>query len=296
MPACITLPVKTFLFLSLLCASLSQAAPPPPNNNILRISSNHIVTQMEAQLTKQPDLSKTLILLDLDETLIKQKPGEFLGTSDMFYFLKAHIAKEKGITVQQASDYIDPVLTELYKHINLVLTDEALSSWIEHLKNHGATVLGFTARGPNVADVTLGQLKKVNIRFSPINTTKNVKFFIKEGLYTIGQSQTKGQALEHLLASSCCTIHNQIVFLDDKIKHLNHAADIMRKFSTIEFLPVLITTNQKTAFNPEEAMKQLCHFFNTHTQDAGLQALIKQGNPWALEITKACRKPVASIL
>ena len=131
---------------------------------------------LKALFVRDDNLTKTLIILDLDDTTITSPDGQWLGRSDMFYDLLTRQQKmSPNSSRAELSERIDPLLVAVYHRVPVVLTDPELPGVIATLKKQGGTVIGMTARGKKVREVTLKQLEATGIEFSDIGESRWLK-------------------------------------------------------------------------------------------------------------------------
>ena len=89
----------------------------------------------------------------------------------------------------------------------MIPTDQSLPAVIERLKSRGVTVLGFTARGRKINEVTIEQLQRADIHFTdtgasqflPIDDKRS--FRMEQGVVFVSHGNRKGETLVALLKS-----------------------------------------------------------------------------------------------
>ena len=115
---------------------------------------------LETLLPHEGDLSNTLVILDLDDTVITSPEGQWLGRSEMFYdLLNKELKASPGRSKKEIAEAIDPLLIEVYKRVPVVLTDKCLPEAIKQYQKKGALVIGMTARGHMLWDTTPGTVR-----------------------------------------------------------------------------------------------------------------------------------------
>ena len=242
---------------------------------------------LKTYLDKESDLKNTLVILDLDDTVITSPEGQWLGRSEMFYDLlnnelKAHPTKSR----KEIAETIDPLLIEVYKRVPVILTDKQLPRVIEQYKNRGAIVIGMTARGHSLWDATVEQLNRTGVKFSnissykPITIDKNRQIRFQDGIVMVSHGNTKGEALEALVISKNLPYnYDKIIMIDDKQSHLNNVSSIVPRLrgKNVLFIPVLCTYPQSVKqYNSAEAKQQLRTFIFDWQKDKTIADLIIQ--------------------
>lgn len=247
---------------------------------------------------KRKTLRDTLFIMDLDDTTITSPEGQWLGRSDMFYdLLDQELKLAPGKTRKDIAETLDPLLTEVYQRIPVILTDETLPESIETLKAKGATVIGMTARGKTLWDVTLKQLEKTAICFSDITAGKDIglgdaqHIIMRQGVVFATQSYSKGEVVSAMMRSGLLPEGlKRVVMVDDRQRHLNSVASAVKKTSKrrILFTPVLCTyPNSVKPYNSEEATEQLQQFLDQWHKDPAIARLI-QADPFTRQFLKRC--------
>ena len=229
--------------------------------------------------------SRTLIILDLDDTTITTPEGQWLGRSEMFYHLvKAEGARFPDKTRQEVVDEIDPLLSLVYKKVPIQLTDSTLPEVFEQLNRKGVTVIGMTARGFPVADATNAQLKQAGVMFSDtgpvrmIAIDKERSFRVEHGVVMVGQGNKKGEALVALLEQEVLSMPDRVMLVDDHQRHLDSVRDSLNSYKTdIAYMPVLCTfLDGRKSFDPVESEQQLLSFLYQWRHDSQIEAFVKQ--------------------
>lgn len=228
---------------------------------------------------------KALVMLDLNDTTITTKNGQWLGRSEMFYYLmtkelKNNPDKNKAKVVEE----LDPLLTLVYERMPLQLTDPRLPEVIRQLKAKGVTVIGVTARGLALTDVTMKQLQTVGVEFTDtgpsqmLNMPNNKPVRIEHGVVMAGVTNKKGDVVKALLKNKVINQPDQIMLVDDRKKHLITVSDAVRKYDpNMPHTSVLCThVSEREAFNPEESEQQLLEFIYQWRNDKKLSNLVQR--------------------
>lgn len=176
----------------------------------------------------------TLVVFDLDNTL--HEPAQSLG-SDQWYgsLVKANISQ--GMPESAA---IDAAIKNWVKvqHVTQVKNLEtATPEIISSLQNQGIRIFGLTARPTDLADVSLDQLKSINIdlsKTSRLNPEQHIpaddKVSIKGGVVFVGPKNNKGMVLKKILElEGLNKLPSKIIFVDDKLKHVTNVENALNE-------------------------------------------------------------------
>ena len=228
---------------------------------------------------------ETLVVLDLDETVLTTPPGQWLGHSAMFYsLLDSLVAKEPALNRREASDRIDVLLKAIYQRTPLALTDSSLPDVITSLKERGVKVIGMTSRGVGIKDVTLWQLQQSGIKFSSIgerwmNLSSSRQICLQDGVVFVSHGNRKGESLNLLLDEPSEYFENirQIVMVDDKQKHLSdvsHSLGLRESKNRYDLVEVLCTyPDLRGSYDPELGWEQLQAFLRQWRTDVVISGL-----------------------
>ncbi|AMO58321.1 hypothetical protein GZ77_21590 [Endozoicomonas montiporae] len=227
----------------------------------------------------------SLVILDLDDTTITTPEGQWLGRSEMFYRL---VDKEQrrspDRTRQEIVNDIDPLLSFVYSRVPVQLTDSILPEVIQQLNSQNVLVIGMTARGMPVADVTRSQLKEVGITFSDTGAERLIAlpedrhFIVEHGVVMAGQGNKKGEVLTALINEKVLPVPEQVMLIDDRDRHLNTVRDALERFDpTITYRPVLCNyLKDKKRFNAIESEQQLFDFLYQWRDDKEVAHFVEQ--------------------
>lgn len=295
---------NTFLFICLCYLPVLRASPrqtPSTIHQHLTISTREVSNFLTSLFPDRQNLDNTLITLDINETLVTHHEDEFLGSSSLFYHLKKLHMEALDIDCVSAIAYIDPLLIEVYRHADIKITDPGTPAAINTLKKQKAIVLGLSCRNPSTNSVILEQLAKLGIQFSDINVQDTLgsvfTVYIIDGLFTTGHSQTKGEALAHLLSLPSFSHIRQVIMLDDQERQLDSAVHYLKLLEQpIDLITVHCIPHLKQPFNAPLAMEQLktfiilhCHkepirqYFQTH------QLTLERGKPFDAPTYSCCK-------
>lgn len=240
---------------------------------------------LEEQLKQGLFDSKALVILDLDDTTITTPEGQWLGRSEMFYYLVSkELEQAPGKTRQQIVNEIDPLLNLVYARVPVQLTDPTLPGVFQQLQDKGIIVIGMTARGFPVADVTNAQLQATSVRFTDtgpaqmVSINENRQFRIEHGVVMVGQGNKKGEALVALLKEKILPVPKQVMLVDDHERHLNSVRDALTGYlPAVSYQPVLCTYLEgRKPFDANESEQQLLAFLYQWRNDDELSRFIRQ--------------------
>ncbi|MGB1271135.1 MAG: DUF2608 domain-containing protein, partial [Endozoicomonas sp.] len=221
------------------------------------------------------------------DTAITTPEGQWLGNSAMFY---DQLAKQKeihpGLNKGELSAMIDPLLEAVYLRVPVQLTDQSLPRTLRKLQHKGVTVIGMTARGDSIRQVTLKQLKQVGLAFSDLGKHRTLKLdgartvHIEQGVVFVSHGNSKGETLIRLLKDGGGGAPDQVILIDDRQQHLTDvAAALSSSLPAIHYYPVFCDFPQKRpSFNREAAEVQLFHFLVKYQKDSPVNQLIQQDN------------------
>ncbi|MGI9280557.1 MAG: DUF2608 domain-containing protein [Endozoicomonas sp.] len=251
---------------------------------------------LKSLLAQYPYPEDILIILDLDDTSITSPRGQLLGRSDMFYHLlekeqKAHPEKTK----EALAESIDPLLVEVYKRVAVVPTDEVLPGVLDDLRERGIKVIGMTARGRKIANVTQQQLERAGIHFTDTGPDKVFKLSgdrsikLVHGVVMVSHGNKKGETLVELLKQGAFKKPEQVVMIDDRQSHLDDMAQAINDYSAkIRFNPVLCTyLETQPEFDKFASEDELLEFLHDWRQDPEVNKTIKE-DPYTQKVINQC--------
>lgn len=178
----------------------------------------------------QPDASGTLIVLDLDETVMK--PKGLIGSEKWYDWLVKDIQHRKKITETEAHVIAMKIWGEKQNNLRMQLLDPLAAKWIQMRKKSGTPIIALTARRPEISEYTLRQLKKLSIQFSndlfdkPIfDQTRTESTLWSRGVIFASENNSKGDVLTAFI-SQMKLKPQRIIFIDNYLHHLEsvHAA------------------------------------------------------------------------
>ncbi|WP_461535677.1 DUF2608 domain-containing protein [Spongorhabdus nitratireducens] len=271
--ACRTLLAVIFLFVS--CNLFAQPETSRPGE------------YLEAWFSQSSDLKGTLVLLDLDETVLTTPVGQWLGHSLMFYYLRDELqAQDTSLSRQQAAATVDVLLEVVYPRVPLALTDSRLPKVISQLRHKGAEVIGMTSRGLGIKDITLWQLQQAGIQFTdtgeprwvPLDQERQIR--LEGGVIFVSHGNKKGESLNKLLieGKQPFAAIKRVVMVDDKQRHLDDITASLKELKEglqPEFQAILCTFPRVHGdYRPHEGSRQLMHFLNRWRADVVVSQLM----------------------
>lgn len=215
------------------------------------------VTELELVIAKSSQSSKTLTLIDIDDTIITP----IFNFSNNIEQLKFIYKTTTDLTLK---DEIVLLISQWRLERQVMLTDSEWPIFLKKYITYGLTKMDVGQYGEilSIEHWRDDELKNLNISFTyhyPIDQKLyNEPFIINNshatffnGIFFTGMD-TKGQVVEHILNS---TQYNHIIFVDDKIEQLN---DVTTKclqkhiaITPIKFQMVCNTLN-KTSYSKIE--------------------------------------------
>ena len=281
--------VIVLIILSCVLTACLQQSQPIKHQPVIEPKSALIKTDtpgayLNEWLRHNPLLERTLVILDLDDTLITSPQGQWLGRPKLFYdYLAEEQAAFPDKTKKQIAETIDPLLDKVYNRIPVALTDAEIPAAINEFKQRGALVIGLTSRGIGLLDTTLAQLNKLGIVFSditvktPLSTSETSNPVFVSGLAMAGHDSTKGEVLKALIEFGYLSDHfSQMIMIDDTLTHLENVGQVLSELVNTIYTPVLCLYPQKVAqYNSQVARQQLKTFLTLWQDDPEIKQLIE---------------------
>ncbi len=171
--------------------------------------------------------SKTLILLDIDDTLLL--PTQTLG-SDIWFQYRFKQNLDKGLSNPLALEKAIADWEAIRMLSDVKVVEECIPNIIKNLQSKNVNLMGLTTQGLALATCTVNQLNSLQIDLSKTAPSSCDHYFInKHGvlfrkgiLFTSGTP--KGDALLKLFnITGICP--ERIVFINDKAAHLKDVED-----------------------------------------------------------------------
>ncbi|HSX04575.1 MAG TPA: DUF2608 domain-containing protein [Rhabdochlamydiaceae bacterium] len=221
---------------------------------------------------------KTLLLLDIDDTLII--PRQALGT-DIWLLDRANQYKNSGLNPSAA---FEKALSE-WEAVRLLtkvkLVEEDTASVIQELQKKGVSMMGITAQGLALATRTLKQLGELGIDLQQAAPTQDDLYFFSEnhgmlfrkGIFFLA-GKSKGKSFLTFL-DRLRIRPERVVLIDDKLSTLTE----MEQALDAEHIPFVglrysFSDARIKAFNPQIADIQF-HPFSTILSDEEAQSLLQ---------------------
>lgn len=208
--------------LALLAALLLPALP-------CRAEIREIKTLAEIIPSITPE---TLLVFDLDNTLIVPE-GE-LGSDHWYYFLLRKYREIDHLDATAADDRAMEVWNRVQTNVVIRAVEPGTAALIRQLQDRGIPTVGLTARTPDIADITLSQLRGAGIELGR-HTIYKCDFdwwcrdFVKyqAGILFVGVHSTKGEALTQFL-NGLGIRPKRILFVDDRPAQVSNVDQAMR--------------------------------------------------------------------
>lgn len=206
---------------------------------------------------------KTLVVLDLDNTLIECKTS--FGS---YYWIVHHIkeAVQKGEELDDALRRLVPKWEELQKYLEMKKIEEDSASLLDHLKDQGHLLLGLTGRSSLITKETLAQLEKNQLYFSSWPEKDFFSSFnevsMQKGVVFVGPYLSKGEVLAHFL-HQVEEDFEQLIFVDDSLDYLKEVhqalASFQRPYTCYHYRAV---AERAHAFDYQKAVEEEKQLFN----------------------------------
>lgn len=191
---------------------------------------------------------KNLVIFDLDNTLIIAPTD--VGSDQ--WFTHELVQSKKSI------EEVLPVYLKLQEKISLELTECDAPEILSKLIEKNVTVIGLTARSPELEPRTISELNRLGLRFSHILSHDDVvdrKFHYHSGVVFVG-SRDKGEVLKDVLKDAQLQF-DEAVMADDKRKYLDSVEKTLED-AGIEFTGIRYSGMDERVknFNPIHAERE----------------------------------------
>ncbi len=192
----------------------------------------------------QQDHQHTLIIFDIDETLIKL--DSHFGTH---HWAKHYVKQQEamGFSRTKALTSEHKIYMETLPHRTYTFTEPTTPTVFKAIKESNAIVMGLTKRPQQFAPLTVTQLKALDINFSfpHLDTKKNSIPRSNTHIYhsgiVFGCEKGKGHALLDILKKAKYT-PRRIIFIDDLLQNIKNVETALKKFDqTIDFTGIHYT-------------------------------------------------------
>lgn len=166
---------------------------------------------------------KNLLVLDIDNTILKGSTS--LG-SDQWYSWQCQLIKQKSkYSVAYDIEHLNKIINEMYSHLVYELCEPELPNTLFLLKKLGLDIVLLTARGSDCHDYLLKTLKQLNVFPYLMTSCRNHLGGYQDGIIYC-QGSHKGNILKLFLEQHDYN-PEQIIFVDDKLKNLEHVNEIL---------------------------------------------------------------------
>lgn len=173
---------------------------------------------------------KTAVVFDLDNTVIR--PYQTIGTDQFFGFLKQK-AVAGGMADLDAAKWAINQVTPIAPVVPVQAVESLTPKLISYLQAHNVMVFALTARPPNWARGTLGQLRSVGVSFSETSPLHGKVTQLSEGNLFAGGvifmpiGNKKGPTLLSFLKTMKPSINN-VVFVDDNPHNIENVEETFK--------------------------------------------------------------------
>ncbi len=223
-----------------------------------KTSSVHTIKSMQ-EIEKYID-KETLILLDLDHTVFEGKDYGY-GHANWFYD-RIEKGKTVGIEETQTIKKIFPHWLYSQKNAQVKPVEPLTPKLIQQLQSQGYFVMGLTSRQVPLVDITINQLKSINIDFSskqlPQKTLTigfNAPTQMKAGILFCSEYNNKGEVL-HAYLDKLHINPKKMLIVDDSLRNIQSVINSYSQQSAVIGLYYpLVAEYKKQHWNSEYAHK-----------------------------------------
>jgi hypothetical protein len=240
------------------------------------IETKHI-SDIYNYITESEYNRDTLVMFDLDNTLITPPAHSDLGSDQWFYALFQRELKE-GLTEQEAINTILPLYKQVIAYIDFVAVEHDTSVVVSSLQKRGISVIGLTARSLDLARRTVEQLAHIGIIFDKTDPEEcPIKYGTgKPALYLGGIIFTGNYSKGEVVAAWLKQIDykpKKIIFIDDKLKNVVSVEQALCK-RNFPFYGLRYDYLDKRVkdFNWDKTQKELEIFLKKHPESRPIPA------------------------
>ncbi len=207
------------------------------------------ITRWSDRLQNQSRLEDTLVVFDIDNTLLKLSTD--LG-SEQWFLWQSELIKDNVNGLPLVTDTVEHLLqiqAWIYDQNSMALVDVNERVWIDRLREQGAAVISLTSRSIGAHDATSREIERNNIKLSSekeLGLYSNSHFFLPYQLDQITESGlTETDAKDFNLAEAKYVSFDKGLYMTQgqnkgiMLKTLLHR--MKRKFKTIIFIDDRIT-------------------------------------------------------
>lgn len=213
----------------------------------------------------------TLILLDLDHTIFEGKNYGY-GHANWFYD-RIEEGKALGIDEFQTIKKIFPHWLYSQKNAQVKPVEPLTPALIKELQSQGYFVMGLTSRQVPLVDITINQLKSIDVDFSSkqlpnetLNESFNAPTQMKAGILFCSEYNNKGDVL-HAYLDKLNIAPKKIIIVDDSMRNIQsviHSYSQQAKV-TGAYYP-LVAEYKKQHWDPKAAHKSYYQAYLTHAE------------------------------
>ena len=254
------------LLIAYLCVVYKAIASFPQGSEIYTISS---MQELEKYVDKQ-----TIVLLDLDHTIFE---GNYYGYGHANWFYdQIEKGKAQGIEEKITIARIFPHWLHSQKSTKVKPVELLTPELIKKLQNEGTLVVGLTSRQVPLVDITLNQLKEINIEFDDPRLPKETismlfkaPTMMKGGTIFCSEYNDKGEVL-HAYLDRLNIFPNKILFVDDSYRNLQ---SVIKAYSSqamvVGLYYPLVAEYKKQHWNAERAHQE---YYDVYLSTSALKA------------------------
>lgn len=192
----------------------------------------HIVESAELRGILQHCSYDTLGTFDIDNTLIQSAEAGDVGSDQWFYMLFTYAKKATNDNHKEALNLVLELNRYVQEVVEVKPVEEKMSSLIlERLQGVGLPLMGLTARGPDLADITARQLSSAGIQFDRILKELDITLDEKGGIaLDVGDPHREVRYQNGILY---CDGADKGVCLNAFFKHLEEQQGLKKKYSVV---------------------------------------------------------------
>lgn len=158
-----------------------------------------------------------VVVLDIDNTLLE--PAQTLGSDQWFDYLIEKY-KNTGLEIPKAVERALQDWQPVQLETKVKLVEGYTPTLIREIRAKGVKVLALTARGNQLSQVTLQQLRSAGIELPTYPGFNNPNIIYSEGVI-FANGQNKGHVLRDFFARTQI-LPARLLFVDDKIKNVKN--------------------------------------------------------------------------
>jgi hypothetical protein len=213
----------------------------------------------------------TVILLDLDHTVFEGKHYGY-GHANWFYD-RVEKAKAQGVDEAKIIEAIFPHWLHSQRDSQVKPVEPFTPKLIKKLQSQGYFVMGLTSRQLPLVDITIKQLKSIDIDFSSAslpNETINMEFNaptqMKAGVLFCSDYNNKGDVL-HAYLEKLNIAPKKILIVDDSKRNIQSVIHSYSQQATVigAYYP-LVAEYKKQHWDPEYAHKAYYQAYLNHAE------------------------------